>query len=154
MRLPYAVFFAAATVLLVPSSLLAQGPGVNAHPLEPTIASGGEIAATTGVEVWLATVDDGRYADSWQAAASIFKQTVTQEKWLSIMKDHRQALGKVLSRHIRTKQYSKTLPGAPAGQYVAFVYDTSFENRRTAVETLTCLLDVDGPWRVSGYFVH
>ena len=152
MKLVPGLFLAA--VLVAPGSLLAQGPGANAHPLEPTIASGGEIAATTGVEVWLAIVDDGRYADSWQAAASIFKQTVPQEKWLSIMKDHRQALGKVLSRHIRTKQYSKALPGAPGGQYVSFVYDTSFENRPTAVETITCVLDVDGQWRVSGYFVH
>ena len=153
MKLLSGLLFAAA-VLVTPGSLLAQGPGANAHPLEPTIASGGEIAATTGVEVWLSTVDDGRYADSWQAAGSIFKQAVTKENWLSIMKDHRQALGRVLSRHIRSKQYSKSLPNAPTGQYVSFVYDTSFENRKTAVETITCLLDVDGQWRVSGYFVH
>ena len=144
-----------ATVAVVASgSLRAQGPGASAHPLEPTIASGGEVAATTGVEVWLAIVDDGRYPDSWQSAASIFKNTVPEEGWVTILKDHRQALGKVLSRHIRSRQYSKTLPGAPAGQYVSFLYDTSFENRKAAVETVTCVLDVDGQWRVTGYFVH
>ena len=148
------LLFAAAAVVTAPVSLRAQGPGAGDHPLEPTIASGGEVAATTAVEVWLAIVDDGRYPDSWQAAASIFKKTVPQESWVTMLKDHRQALGKVLSRHIRSRQFSKALPGAPAGQYVSSLYDTSFENKKAAVETVTAVLDVDGQWRVTGYFVR
>ena len=137
-----------------PGSLRAQGPGVKATVLEPTISSGGEVAAATAVEVWLGIVDDGRYPDSWQNAASIFKNTVPRDTWLAMLNDHRQAMGKPLSRRARIRQFSRMLPGAPGGQYMSFIYDTSFENRKVATETVTCVLDVDGQWRVTGYFVH
>ena len=33
------------------------------------------------------------------------------------------------------------------------VYAASFEHKKTAVETATAMLDVDGQWRVTGYMV-
>lgn len=33
-------------------------------------------------------------------------------------------------------------------------YDTSFENKRSAVETIVPTLDKDAQWRVSGYFIR
>jgi hypothetical protein len=32
-------------------------------------------------------------------------------------------------------------------------YDTSFANKKSATETVTPMLDNDGQWRVSGYFI-
>lgn len=46
-----------------------------------------------------------------------------------------------------------SLPGAPDGKYVVIQYDTSFENKKAAVETVTPMLDKDGKWRVSGYYI-
>ena len=154
MRFSSGLLFAVAVALASSRFVCAQGPGANTHPLEPTIASGGEIAATTGVEVWLATVDDGRYPDSWQSAGSIFKKVVDKDHWIEILKTNRQPLGKLLSRHVTSKQFVRSLPGAPEGQYVEFKYDASFEHRKAAVETITALLDSDGQWRVVGYFVR
>ena len=146
-----------ATLLLLasgPAGVRAQSPTKGPDPVEPTIQSGGEVAATAAVEVWLGQVDDGRYPDSWQSAASLFKKVVPQERWIEILKGNRQPCGKVLSRHLKSRQFTRTLPGAPEGQYVVLQYDTSFEHRATATETVSTMLDVDGQWRTAGYFVH
>jgi hypothetical protein len=37
---------------------------------------------------------------------------------------------------------------------VVLKFDTSFANKKVAVETVTPMLDKDGKWRVSGYFVN
>jgi ribosomal protein S17E len=36
---------------------------------------------------------------------------------------------------------------------VIIQYDSSFENKKSAVETVTPMLDKDGKWRVSGYYI-
>ncbi len=46
-----------------------------------------------------------------------------------------------------------SLPGAPDGEYVVISYETSFTNKKSAIETVTPMLDKDGKWRVSGYFI-
>jgi hypothetical protein len=59
----------------------------------------------------------------------------------------------VQSRKLKSATYSKTLPGAPDGEYVVIKYNTSFANKASAVETISPMLDKDGTWRVSGYFI-
>jgi hypothetical protein len=54
---------------------------------------------------------------------------------------------------LRSKHYTNTLPGAPDGEYVVIQYETSFENKKSAIETITPMLDEDGRWRVSGYYI-
>lgn len=62
-------------------------------------------------------------------------------------------LGKVLSRTPKATNYTKSLPGAPVGDYVVIQYESSFEHKPSAIETVTFLLDVDGKYRVSGYSI-
>jgi hypothetical protein len=112
-----------------------------------------EVLAQRAAESWLSLVDSGKYADSWQEASSFFKANVTQEKWPNMLRGVRDPLGKVLSRKLQSATFSKSLPGAPDGQYVVLRYDTSFEHKQSAVETITPMLDKDGQWRVSGYFI-
>jgi hypothetical protein len=50
--------------------------------------------------------------------------------------------------------YTTTLPGAPDGEYVVIQYQSSFGKKNLAVETVTPMLDQDGVWRVSGYFIR
>lgn len=54
---------------------------------------------------------------------------------------------------VRIRTYSTTLPGAPDGEYVVILYDTSFENKKSAVETVTQMIDKDGNWHVAGYYI-
>ena len=112
-----------------------------------------EKAASTVSGVWLSLVDEGNYAESWNQAAALFKSAVTKEQWLNSMKGFRVPLGKMLLRKLKSKQYTKTLPGAPDGEYVVIQYETTFENKKSAVETVTPMLDKDGKWRVSGYYI-
>jgi len=32
-------------------------------------------------------------------------------------------------------------------------FDTSFANKKAAIETVTPMLDTDGTWRVAGYYI-
>lgn len=112
-----------------------------------------EELAQKSAEVWLALADVGKYAETWDEAAAYFKNAVTKERWVNAMKSVRAPLGAVRVRKLRSATYTKTLPGAPDGEYVVIKYDTSFENKESAVETITPMLDKDGKWRVSGYFI-
>ena len=112
-----------------------------------------EKAAQTAAEQWLTLVDQGQYAESWQTAATYFKNAVPEKQWLQSMKGARQPLGKMISRRLVSATFTKSLPGVPDGQYVVIQYSTSFENKASAVETVTPMRDPDKQWRVSGYFI-
>jgi uncharacterized protein DUF4019 len=112
-----------------------------------------EQLAQHSAEGWLALVDSGKYVDSWQEASQLFKAHVTKEQWQSALQATRDPLGKRLSRKLRIATYSKTLPGAPDGEYVVIQFESAFEHKQSAVETVTPMLDKDGKWRVSGYYI-
>ena len=112
-----------------------------------------EDLAQKSAEAWLALTDSGKYDESWQEASQQFKNAVTKEQWLNAMKSVRAPLGAVQSRKLKSATYTKTVPGAPDGEYVVIQYDTSFENKKSSVETITPMLDKDGKWHVSGYYI-
>ena len=112
-----------------------------------------EKAAVDASKAWLALVDGGKYADSWAQSASIFQSSITKADWEKSLGAVRKPLGKVLSRKLSSKKYTTTLPGAPDGEYVVIQYETSFEKKASAIETITPMLDKDGKWRVSGYYI-
>jgi hypothetical protein len=112
-----------------------------------------EKAAQAAAERWLSVVDGGDYARSWAEAAISFKRIVDQPGWEKSLSGVRAPLGRVRSRTLKTARYSTTLPGAPDGEYVVIQFDTSFENKQSAVETVTPMKEPDGRWRVSGYFI-
>lgn len=113
-----------------------------------------EEEAIKAAETWLALVDAGDYAKSWDAAAAYFRGAITKEKWEQTLEGVRPPLGKVLSRKVKNTQYATSLPGAPDGEYVVIQFETSFAHKSDAVETVTPMKDEDGKWRVSGYFIR
>ena len=112
-----------------------------------------EKAALTSAGAWLALVDGGKYSESWDQAAEYFRNAVTKEQWVASLGAVRTPLGKLVSRKLKSKKYTKTLPGAPDGEYVVIGYETQFEKKKSATETVTPMLDKDGKWRVSGYYI-
>ena len=112
-----------------------------------------ETAAIAEAEKWLGLVDEGKYAESWTEAAGYFKNAIAQEQWVQSLKAVRNPFGKLISREVKNKTYSTSLPGAPDGEYVVIQFETSFANKRSAIETVTPMLEKDGKWRVSGYFI-
>jgi hypothetical protein len=112
-----------------------------------------EKAAVAASNAWLSLVDGENYAESWNQASGFFKNAVTKEQWQNTVKTVRVLFGKLVTRKVKSKQYTKTLPGAPDGEYVVIQYERTFENKKSAVETVTPMLDRDGKWRVSGYYI-
>jgi hypothetical protein len=104
-------------------------------------------------EAWLVLLDEGKFADSWEASASLAKNAVSKEQWVQSIKSARSMFGGVEKRTIKSTEYATSLPGAPDGHYVIIQYETAFEKKQSAVETVTPMKDSDGQWRVSGYFI-
>ncbi|MDD5262217.1 MAG: DUF4019 domain-containing protein [Methylacidiphilales bacterium] len=102
---------------------------------------------------WLVAVDRKDYAHSWQEASVYFKAAVTEPGWTSAMNTYRKPLGEANSRKLLKAQAAKSLPGAPDGEYVVMQFDTSFSAKKSAVETVTFMLEKDGHWRAVGYFI-
>jgi hypothetical protein len=121
-----------------------------AHP-----ASGSPDAEGAAIEVanqWLGLVDSSRFAESWQQAASLFRETVSEAQWETAVSAARRPLGTLISRSVRGSQYTESLPGAPDGRYVVIQYDAVFPHKKAAIETVTPMYE-DGVWKVAGYYI-
>jgi len=104
-------------------------------------------------EAWLKLIDAGKYDKSHDAAAKLFRDAVAKEMWAQQIKAVREPLGALKLRRLKSATYSTTLPGAPDGEYVVIQFETSFASKKDAIETVTPMLDADGKWHVSGYFI-
>ena len=102
---------------------------------------------------WLKMVDSGNYAQSWDDTGSVLKANVAREQWQELLARNRAPLGPVISRKLKSAEYTTQLPGAPDGQYVVLQYESGFEHKNSAIETVTPTLDKDGTWRVCLYTV-
>jgi hypothetical protein len=110
-------------------------------------------AAQASIEAWLALVDSEAYADSWTTAASGFKSRVGQQQWETMAKSARGPFGRLKERKLGKTTATRTVPGAPDGEYVIVQFNTAFEHKAAAVETATAVKDTDGAWRVAGYSI-
>jgi hypothetical protein len=134
-------------ILLVIGLLLLTVPAVAGSPEK-------ENDAVISAEKWLGIVDTEKYSESWKEAAELFRNAVKQEQWKQSLQAARKPLGKLITRKIKTKTYKTSLPGAPDGEYVVIQFESSFEKKKSAVETVTPMLEKDGKWRVSGYYIN
>jgi hypothetical protein len=113
-----------------------------------------ERAAVAAAESWLAGIDAGKYAESWPVAAGLFRAAVTQPQWVAALESVRAPLGALVRRAPRSARTETSLPGVPDGRYVVMQFDTSFARKRSAVETVTFVLEKNGEWRAAGYFIR
>jgi len=112
--------------------------------------------AVQAMESWLGIIDKGDYIKSWDEAAQSFKKGVTSEKWTEMAKGVRAPLGKMIVRSSNGAIYQTGLlsaTGIRQGQYVIAQFDTTFENLKSARETVTFEKEADGTWRASGYYI-
>ncbi|MFW5771352.1 MAG: DUF4019 domain-containing protein [Spirochaetota bacterium] len=102
---------------------------------------------------WLSMVDAAKYSKSWYEASTFFKSKMSSEKWEQMVRDMREPLGPCTSRKLQLSHHVTTLPDAPEGEYYIMKYKTSFEKKKSVIETVTMMLDEDARWRVSGYYI-
>ncbi|WP_347564643.1 DUF4019 domain-containing protein [Alteromonas sp. 5E99-2] len=81
-----------------------------------------------------------------------FQSQLSQSKWDTALKGVRTPLGKVnLRAELGVKEYAE-LSGAPVGEYLVIQFQTDFQNKKSATETLM-LSKSSGKWLPVGYFI-
>jgi len=112
-----------------------------------------EEAGLKAARAWLNLIDEGDYGESWNQAAALFQKATTKENWQRALDQVRTPLGNLTSRKVKSVQFTQSLPGAPDGEYVVIQFDTAFEHKKAAVETVTMMMD-SGNWKAAGYFIR
>jgi DNA-binding CsgD family transcriptional regulator len=125
------------------------GRGADAPPLS---LGETESAALGEARVWVALLDAGRWDESLRTSAPVFRATGL-EQWTAMIEPLRKSLGPVTARLFKSAVSTRSLPGAPAGDYEVIDFSTRFANREAAVETVVLSREAAG-WQVAGYFIR
>jgi hypothetical protein len=112
-------------------------------------------AAVAAMQTWLAESDSGEYAKSWDDASKFFQKALSSAQWVQALTSVRQPLGKLVSRQLASSllQTSTGASGMPKGTFVIAQFSSSFENLKSALETVTFKKESDGTWRAAGYYI-
>ena len=127
------------------STFLALALAVGAGPT-------GQQPDLTAAKTWVGLVDAKRWDDSWATAGTLFKSQMPQPRWALTIAPVREPLGAVSSRVVNGVTKSKSLPGAPDGEYEIVQFETTFANKADATETVVLSHEATG-WKVDGYFI-
>ncbi len=127
-------------------------PAGNDTAQETTSVTASDAASLETARAWSALLDDGRWDESWRAAATMFKSQLGAAQWKAMVQPVRESLGAMSSRIFQNVTKARSLPGAPAGSYEVIQFRTVFTHKADAVETVTLVREGD-TWKVTGYFV-
>ena len=118
-------------IVLYSISLLFRAIRGVAMPVQKSIVASATSKGLPAAEAWLAILDSGDYARSWEEA--YFLRTLGKEEWVSQLEKVRRPLGKVLSRKLSATKVTPT-----RRRYEArFTFATAFEGLPAATETVT-----------------
>ncbi len=140
--------------VLVALLLLAALSSTSVAQTPPTDSAAAVKAAETAGQQWLRLVDQARYGDSWEQAATMFRAVISKADWERAVFEARSPFEPFGDRTRVLAQYTTQLPNAPPGQYVLLQYQTNVAGGRRVIETVVPMLDSAQTWRVSGYFVR
>ncbi|HEY3988627.1 MAG TPA: DUF4019 domain-containing protein [Acidobacteriaceae bacterium] len=110
-------------------------------------------AARTAAEAWLKIEDAESYDKSWAAGSDYFRSQVPEQGWVRRMETMRKALDPVLVRDLTASEWKTEVPNLPKGEYVAFVYQTTFANGHPQLESVV-MVHEGGAWKMVGYAVQ
>lgn len=137
----------AAVALHTPATPSAQ------TPMPSPAASAVHAEGLEAARQWLALTDQAKWEASWQSAGAMFRTQVTSDRWAGMVKPVRGPLGAVSLRSFQSATKTKTLPGAPDGDYEVLKFQTDFAQRSGATETVILAREGTG-WRVVGYLIQ
>lgn len=109
--------------------------------------------ARKAADAWLPLIDSGKYAESWEQAGTNFRQAVPKEKWAEAAAQVRKPLGKFKLRTFSLAQFMKDPPNAPPGDYFLLQFNSDFENKAGATETVVMMNEEKNVWKLAGYFI-
>lgn len=102
---------------------------------------------------WLMDADKQDYEGTWKSSSTLFQTAVELDDWRRSLKSARSPLGTVITRTVNSVEPLTQPPGAPDGTYTKLLFNSSFELKHSAQETITLVEETDGQWRVAGYFI-
>jgi tRNA A-37 threonylcarbamoyl transferase component Bud32 len=97
---------------------------------------------------WLALMDGGDYAQSWQAGSVWFQSAVKQDAWVKTSEKVRRPLGQIIARRIVSTK------SAAGGSRMELRYASSFAALPRATETVLLILEASGDWKITGYLIR
>ena len=109
--------------------------------------------ATAVAVEFLQLIDAEKYGDSWQMAATLMKEKVTEQEWVDKLTKARTLSGALLERVKKSASYSPTAQDSPDGEYISLTFDSKYQRAETVSEYVTVMLE-DGHWKVAGYFIQ
>jgi hypothetical protein len=110
-------------------------------------------AARTAAAAWLKIEDAETYDKSWAAASKYFQSQVPEQGWLRHETDMRKPLDPLLVRDLTASEWKTEISNLPKGEYVAFVYQTTFANGHPQIESVVMVHEGD-VWKMVGYAVE
>jgi hypothetical protein len=111
-------------------------------------------AAQAAARDWLVLIDRSDAQASWNAAGKKFQAALSLSGWIDALRKTRAPMGAPTSRTAVKTGFQRTFAGVPDGDYARVGYATSFANNAQGHESVTLEREVDGKWRVVGYFVR
>ena len=112
-----------------------------------------EKQAINSAQSWLKLVDNGKYVDSWEETTEYFQSVVSKKQFKKDTSAIRNPLGKVITRKLISVDARTSLPGVADGKYEIIKFNTSFKNKKSAIETVVLKQTKDNAWKVDGYFI-
>jgi Protein of unknown function (DUF4019) len=110
-------------------------------------------AARSAAEAWLKIEDAETYEKSWAAGSDYFRSQVPEQGWVRHMTETRKPLDPLLVRDLTASEWNTEMPNLPKGEYVAFVYQTTFANGHPQLESVV-MVHEGGVWKMVGYAVQ
>ena len=103
--------------------------------------------------LWIAIIDQELYAESWNQTSQKFKDAMDQQEWVEKLEMFRKPLGEIKSREELDRGFFESIPNHPGLSMMVIQFNSSFEHKETAVETVSVVRENDGPWQAAGYFI-
>jgi hypothetical protein len=139
-------FAATMSLFIVGSALCASSPYTVVKPDPQAVA-----AATK----WLSVMDASNYAQAYAMFPARIRAggDALEKQCIGFWRARRTPLGRTLSRKFAKAYFGRTLQGSPDGYYEFLYYNTSFQHKAQAIESVT-LTKESGHWQVSGYRIR
>lgn len=102
---------------------------------------------------WLELIDSGKYKESWEHSAPLFKAKVPEGEWIKSITAIRAPRGTMSARYIATAGSTKSLSGFPDGDYVVLQFYTTFAAKGLVMETVTLVKARDETWQIAEYAI-
>ena len=89
-----------------------------------------------GADNYLELLDQGRYAEAWQAMSPIYRAIEPQAQWHNRQQAIRDAYGALEFRDLVRVEFRDHYTLSPDGQYIIVQFKTSFQNKTATRETV------------------